>query len=420
MLSRDKKNVILNTLAETGWGFQANMVIPATVLTVLLCAYGASARMIGAIAAIEIAGILLPQLLGAYIFTSRKRLQIHLIEWHIALVCIVLLAMGAVVWGADSLSPVAFRWVMLGCFIVSTIGVGVIVAVWMDWQAEIFDRNIRGTVFGIALFGSAFAGAGGALLSGWIVRSLPSPLSYACLYLSAGAISIVAILLFALIDDPAVHQEDVVAHPRFGDLVGRFHESLMDKNFRAYLVGRILASCGFAIMPFIALHYRSVEGGSLAAGTIVSCGSAMSLGMAIGSLLLGRLGDRHGHRLGVLIGVGGQILSLVVLVLLPGLVGCVVAYLGAGICAPGTWVSHCNLILETCPHEHRVAHIAVGNLVLGGATFFLPLLAGVVAERFGTIVLFEFSIVFSVIAFLWFALKVKDPRETQDVPLGPA
>ena len=60
------------------------------------------------------------------------------------------------------------------------------------------------------------------MAAGWIVERLPCPRSFAVLYLTAGAISIVSILLFGLLDDPAVHEEDRVIRPRLADLVARF------------------------------------------------------------------------------------------------------------------------------------------------------------------------------------------------------
>ena len=70
----------------------------------------------------------------------------------------------------------------------------------------------------------------------------------------------------------------------------RIRLSLADARFRSYLAGRILAMGGFCVTPFIAMRYASAEAGGLSGATIVSAGAAMTFGMALGSLILGRLG----------------------------------------------------------------------------------------------------------------------------------
>ena len=83
-------------------------------------------------------------------------------------------------------------------------------------------------------------------------------------------------------------------------------------------------------------------------------------------------------------------------------------------------LSHANIVLETCPHDHRVAHISVGNLVIGSAAATLPLVAGVVVAQWGTMALFAGSAMFSVLALLWFVFLVKEPRDSQkDESLAP-
>ena len=169
MTPTDKRNAKLTAAGEGLWGFQTNLIATATVLTVLLKSYGAGPRMIGAVAAIESGAILLPQLFGAYMFTSRKYYKRNVILWHYIFMLPFLLLMGLATLSAPRVSPHVYRWIMmigLGCF---SAGVGIVLATWMDWMAEIFHVSIRGTVLGAAMFTSAFAGTGARC---WRVRLL--------------------------------------------------------------------------------------------------------------------------------------------------------------------------------------------------------------------------------------------------------
>ena len=136
----------------------------------------------------------------------------------------------------------------------------------------------------------------------------------------------------------------------------------------------------------------------------------MPLGMAVGNLVLGRMGDRWGHRIGILAGTGVQVAALGVLLAVPGVAGCIGSYWLAGLGTPGVWTSHTNLVLETCPHDLRVAHISAASLVVGVFAVFLPVLAGQAATRWGLTALFAASAVVSVFAFAWIAGFVRDPR----------
>ena len=411
MTSRDLRNTVLTAAGEGLWGLQTNMIASATVLTVLLKAYGASSRLIGAVAAIEAGAVLLPQLLGAYIFTSRRHLKRNMILWHYIVMLPFLLLMGLATIFAPAMPPALYRLLMLiGLGIFST-GVGITLATWMDWMAQIFDEGIRGTALGISMCSSAILGTGGALVAGWIIGHMEQPLSYGILYIVAYIVAMASISTFGFISDPAEHADEVRSVPRTRDILTRFLDSLKDANLRQYLAGRGLAICGFSVMNFIAVHYASQKGGSLSGSAIVSCGAAMTAGMAAGNLLLGRLGDKHGHRMGVLIGVATQMVSLVIMILLPGPVGCMLAYLTAGFSSQGTWVSHWNLVVEYCPHDMRTVHISACNMIVGLFSVVMPVLAGMAADWWGTTDLFIVSAALSAAAFLWFVLRVKDPRD---------
>ena len=422
MQARTLRNAIANVTGESLWGFQGNLVASATVLTVLLREYGASERMIGAIAAIETAAFLIPQGVGVYLFRSPRRRKVHLVGFHLVAIIPFLFILSGVAALAPSLdgaaapasgwrlAPGILCWALLAGWAGHIVMIGVVVAAWNDWWANVFEKGIRGTVMGASMAAAALTGTGGALLAGWLLRVSPHPRIYAWLYLAAGTIAVISICAFLFIRDPAEHEPDADLSMSLPDLLAKFRHSLEDANFRAFLIGRMLAAVGFCIVPFIAVHYTSAAAGGLSGGTVVSCGAGMTIAMAASSLLLGRMGDRYGHRTGILAGAATQIVALVVLLTCTGWVGCVLAYAGAGVCMGVGWVSHYNMLFETCPHDSRMAHITVGNLALGLATAAAPLVAGVVAEHWGLTRLFVGCLVLSVCALLWFLVRVKEPR----------
>jgi MFS family permease len=299
----------------------------------------------------------------------------------------------------------------MGSFGCCNLMVGMIIAVWLDWLAHLFSIRYRGMVMGISFFSAAVLSAGGSLAAGRLLALRPGVATYGLLYGAAGIIAALSMLCFWLIDDPAEREPDVIARPSLPLLLDRFRASLADRNFRAFLVGRVLSVAGFCMLPFVAVHYQSAAGGGLTAAAVVANGAALTLGTALAHLALGWLGDRRGHRAGILVGATAQVATLAAALALPGAWGCRLTYALAGVCASAGWLSHSNLVIESCPHDHRLAHISVANLVVGLPMLALPPLAGLAARAWGLRTLFAASLGFSVLSALWYVLRVRDPRD---------
>lgn len=408
----ERRNAVLNAAGEALWGFQNAMVASATVLTVLLGDFGASARLIGVIPAIEGTLIVLPQLAGIWLFHRAASRRRALVFWHLAFPIPVLLAMGLLLLSPASEHPAAMRYALLLMFAAFTAGIGVIVAVWMDWLADLFRPAIRGTAIGIAFAAAALAGVAGGALAGTLLAMWPGVPTYGALYVAAAVFAAASFACFWLISDPpqAPGAGPAPRPPTAAETRERFRASLAGANFRNYLFGRGLAAAGFAITPFIAVYYRSETGGGMTGGAIVAAGSLMALGSAAGNLALGKIGDRFGHLPGVITGASMQAATLLLMLVSGGPWSCALAYFCAGVCVSSTFVSHSNILYETCPHDHRLTHITLGNMMLALPLMLGGILAGQVAESFGLYPLFGMCLALSLGGAAWLALRVRDPR----------
>lgn len=158
--------------------------------------------------------------------------------------------------------------------------------------------------------------------------------------------------------------------PRVTELLHRFGLSLRDTNFVHYLVGRLLLTAGGVGVAFFAMHFQSAAGGGLNESAIIGLGVIIMLPQGLSSYWLGQVGDRRGHRWGIVLGAFAQVASIGVAFAWRGLVACLVAFFLLGIAFAAGWVSHQNFIYETCPHDNRIAHFTLSNLVLS-PLFFL-------------------------------------------------
>jgi MFS family permease len=406
----EKRNAALVVAGESSWGLIYACIAPATVLTVLLQKLGAGTVLIGALTAVEGGLVVFPMFLGNLIAPSGVRRKRFLVLWHIASVTPIMLAMGALTLLTDRIGSAVVRWGLLLGFAAYSFSLGTISSVWLDWMAHLFRKEVRGRVLGMSWGGNYALSAIGALLVGALIHAFPETATYGWLYIVAAIIVPGAMVAFSSIDDHAGRQVDAILRLSLRSLLKRTRQSVADHNSRALLVGWMLALCGFSVVPFFALQYGSPEGGGLSASTIVLCGSALAVGKTIGAVFLGRLGDRSGHRLAVLVDVAVQIATLLLVLTTRGILSCFVAYLGAGICLGGGMISVNNLLFETCPHDSRLAHITIGSFFFSLASIAAPLLGGVASQVWGLPVLFGGSLVLSVAALVWLLVFLKEPR----------
>jgi MFS family permease len=393
------------------------MVTSGTVLTLLLRDLGTGRMMIGLIGSIEGLAMLLPQILGNYIFTSRRHLKKHLVNWHIFIIVPFLFVMSLLLYGSARLPASWLRWGLLvswGCF---NLTVGAVASSWIDWVGQVFMTRIRGLAVGITLAAAAAAGTVSAVVAAKLIMLDPSVSGYARHYLLAGIIACVAMTVFYLVDDPSTHAATSTTRD-WRRLMGSFRASLADRNFRAYLMVRALGIVGFAMLPFVSMHFGGVEGGGLSTPFIVRCGAIQALCVAVMQIVLGMWGDRRGHREGLLLGLGLQVATLLVALTLRGPASCLLTFALAGAAIGSVTVSSYNLNLETCRHDTRVAHLNLTNLLVAVPLMIGPLLCGMLSSRFDTKATFVCCIIFSLLAIVLLLTGFHEPRKVAGEKVG--
>jgi MFS family permease len=316
-------------------------------------------------------------------------------------------------WPGLPVSGIGRCWLLLGCLLASILSIGVNMAVWADWVAHLFRREIRGRVMGIALFAAALTGMFGPLAAAFILDRWRDPVAYAWLYAMAFVVGVISIACLIFVRDERADEAPDTAPPTPREVLDRFRHSLRDANFRSFLVGRTLTTAGFCVAPFLVLYYQSARGGALSGETVLFCSTVQVIATAVSGLLLGLAGDRYGHRIGMIAGAASQVLALGIMLASGGLASCIGVYACVGVCQGVQVVSFTNLLFETCPHDNRMAHLTLGSLALALPATVAPLLAGQVAQAFGLNVLFEICLALSAAALAWFVFMTKEPRDLE-------
>lgn len=405
---QERHNAICNVTGEVIWGFQGSLVPVATVLTVLLLQLGAKPSTVGLLPMLD--GIMLMmQLAGIHLFRERRTRRVKIVVWHYVMMLPFLGLIGVLILARDHLNAGTLIVCVMACWAVFVLAMGVVIAAWQDWLAHLFHEGIRGRVTGLAWGLSSLVGVVGTLLAGWLLKLYPDLSTFGWLYLVAMVLAFVSITVYLAVRD-AAEQEEQERVPRLRDMAAAAHQSLHTADFRAVLIGRSLAYAGFCVGPYITMHYLSDAGGHLSDSLLVSLGAAQTLGAAVACIGFGRIGDRIGHRFGVLSGALFQIACLLCVLLVTGPIGCALAMLCAGGVRGAMSVSYMNLVLESCPHHIRSAHVAIGNIIVGTTAMVVPILGSRLAGAYGIRTMIAASLVMSLLAAAWITWKVRDPR----------
>jgi MFS family permease len=413
----EKANAARCTLAHVVFGFGTGMIEALTVLPLLLERLGASKLVLGLAWGLATAGWLLLEPLAAFVFGRRPRSKRFLVPWGILFTVPFFLGMGLAIRFVGPVRPALCIVLVLVLFGIRVLGEGMTFPLWDDWFARLFSKDFRGRALGL-VFG--FMGLGmsiGALTAGAVRRNVEFPLGFALLYWGAGAVFGVGYLLILWMREPEGWDATTREHT-VRELAGCFMQSLGDHNFRSYLIARIILTLAGGTVGFYATHFRSAEGGGVGEATIISLGLFLTLPQCVTAYLIGRLGDSVGHKTGVVLGTLAFGASIAVVWLGQGAAACGLAFLLLGI-GNSAGAAHLNLLYETCPHDSRVAHITVANIVLSPFLILVPVGTGWVMERLG-VVTFGLALLPGAVGLFWLLLAVKEPRtiSLEDVPVG--
>jgi MFS family permease len=409
MDAQERANAFRCAACDGTHGSGMGLVAALTVLPLLMNRLGAGKVELGLLAAVATAGFVVGQPFGVLLLGRRRRTKRFFIRWVLSLWVPVHLAMAGAIWFLSRSHPSLCRHAVLLLFAVVAVGDGLAVPVWVEWQSSLFRRESRGRAIGLIAGAWALGSGLGSLGGGKLQASFGFPFSYTLLFLLASVLFAASLSFMRRVQEPewfAAGGPSV----RVEQMLRFVGESLRDGNFRSYLVSRMLLALGGGAAAFYAVHFQSAEGGGLGTGTVIALGSLTALAQATSSWLLGHVGDRIGHKAGVAVGSLAQVAAIAVAYVGQGAWACAACFALLGLSWSAGWVSHVNMLLETCPHDSRVAHLALSNSIVGVFWAVVPLATGWLMERVGVRPGMGITMAPAVLGVLWLALAVREPR----------
>jgi MFS family permease len=287
------------------------------------------------------------------------------------------------------------------------LGAGMIAPAWSDMIARCFPVDRRGRFFGITSFVGTGLGAVGAIFSGWLLETYPFPVNFAYAFLIAAVSIALSWFFIAMTREPVPHAPSLSAQPVAPSRRKIMHIVRGDRNFRRFLLARLLATTGSMGAGFLTV--AAVERWQLADSTVGIFTTALLVGQTIGNLIAGLLADRFGHKLALELGIGASIAAYTLAWWAPNPDWYYPLFFLIGAANGISIVSGVLIALEFSLPKHRPTYIGIANTAVGIGNSIGPIVGGVLAT-ISYIWLFGAAALIGVAALLIMLFAVREPR----------
>jgi MFS family permease len=398
-------NFSVSVLDFSSFWMGATFASAATILPLFVSKLTNSPWAIGLVAVIAQGGWYLPQLLTANAIERlprKKPIIVNLGFFSERLPFWLLVAAAMVAADAPGVALLLFLvgWAW------HNLGAGLVAPAWQDLVARCFPVDRRGRFLGTASFIGSGAGAVGAVLSTWILQTLPFPSSFVWVFGIAATLVLLSWVFLALVREPV----QAVTAPRqstanyFGALPGLLRA---DGNFTRFLVARVLLAAGNLGAGFLAV--AAVQRWQVTDATVGLYTGAMLVGQTGATLFFGLLADRVGHMVSLKLGAVAFCLAFALAWLAPWADAFVVVFALLGIGGAATLVSGILVVMEFCAPDRRPTYVGIANTGVGAAGAVAPLVGAALASASYGLV-FGASLAACLVSLIIMVYFVKEPR----------
>jgi MFS family permease len=285
-------------------------------------------------------------------------------------------------------------------------GAGLIAPAWQEMVARSFPVEKRGKYLGTGMFLGTITGIAGAAVSVRLLAILRFPNNFIVIF-SLGALAVMLSLIFiSLTREPVPSFRPPVRTQRqfLAGLTGILRERV---NFRRFLIARLILSLGAMGSGFITLSALRTWG--VSDDVVGGYTGVLLFGQAIGTLLLGFLADRKGHKLSLEIAAIVSSLAFMSVWIAPSELFYYPTFIMLGFANGGMIVSGILVVMEFAEPGRRPTFIGITNFGVGIVSLIGPLL-GTAISYLGFSWLFGVSALLNIAAFIGLRFWVAEPR----------
>ena len=401
-------NFTVNTLETASFFFGASFISASTILPLFISKLTSSTIPIGIAAMITMGSWHLPQLFTANFIERVARKKPIIVNLGLFLERLPLFIMiGAAALAARSatlaliLFLVSYAW--------NGLGAGMISPAWQEMIARCFPVQRRGRFLGTGIFLGTMMGIGGAALSTRILSVIQFPNNFMVIFsFSAGAILLSWFFLSLTREPVKIHRTPRRSQREFfvgvTEILRKYH------NFRRFLITRLLFSLGAMGSGFITLS--AIRTWSVSDATVGIYTAMLLVGQALGTLALGLMADRKGHKQSFEIVAFASLLAYSFVWLGPSPAYFFPAFFLLGIANGGLIISGILVTMEFADPERRPTFIGITSFGIGVVGMLAPLI-GTVLSTVSLSSIFALGMFINLIALFAMRFWVQEPRFAQ-------
>jgi len=407
-------NLKYNLAHEFFWGFGVAFHTIYAVVPLFLRELGAPESLVVSTAGIFTLLIALPTMFIAAMGRNIINIKRAIILVH-GIIILAAFAMGYTFTFGD-LEQVATAWkTYFFFFLLYAFSIGVIVPIWADFLNQSTLKKERGTFFGLGFaFNSIGSFIGGFALRYLLKSDLPFPQNFGIGFLILFVCLIIGTILFLPFK---------VKPPKTDQRTKSVREFLQETrsivvghtNFQKYILSRIFYSACLPGMGLYALYCQDRFDFNISEAGIFTILNVLAAACA--SFLVGKLGDRYGHKSGMMVAYVGHFSAVILAIFAKNMFWVYGIFVAIGIGQGAFMPSAMNLVYDFAGDRDTKTYLALVDSIL--APFVLAFIISIgYLVRAGH---YELSLLILgtslLIGILLLQFLVKEPNQAPNHPV---
>jgi MFS family permease len=369
---------------------------PHTILPIIVTYFGGSTILVGFFSSLIRGGAIIIQLFAAFTAQSyplvlrylRRVFFIRFISWFL---------IGAgIYWLGDSNHTLTLWLIGVGLFFFSfSAGFGAIY--FKELNAKIFSHRFRGKTMATRQFFSAIGALISGGVAGYILQSIPAPLSFAYLFMASALLMGFGFSAMGTVKEP-IKSNVAQKEKSFKKFLSNAKRTLQaDKSLQVQVTTFLLAYSHYFALPFIILHAKdNINLDGVAIGTLIT---AQMVGSMLSNFLWGSLSSKGHNKRVANISISFSIVAILIAFFAHSLLAYMAIFFLVGAASDGNRIAAGNLLVQIAPEDKRPVYVALQTNIISIGMFF-SLFGGLILSVSSFTFLYLFSIVMLILALL--------------------
>lgn len=364
------KNQKFNNLHEFFWGFGTAFHTVYAVVPLFLKELGAPNVIATSSAGLFSIIIAMPMLFTAALTRNVTNMKKMVISAHCTILIVTFILGYIFTFSGIEKSLIAWKIYFI-LFIIYSLSIGIIVPIWADFLEKTTKRSLRGKFFGVGFaFNSLGAFGGGILLKFLLETSIPFPKNFGYGFIILFFCLSIGTFFFAFYKEKKQNKSNT----SFNQFKIETKQIIKNRpNFHRYLFSRIFYCATLPALGLYAVFCQKKFGFNISEIGLFTVLNVISMG--ISSYISGYLGDKHGHKISMLIAYSFHLIAVILALLSKNMFWVYFIFISIGAGQGAFMPSAMNLIYDFADLEDKKTYMALIDSFL--APFSLMFLVGI-------------------------------------------